>query len=321
MLRDSLIKVLAEYATARQQPFSRHPLAQFIRSTLEDDVRNALGQAAIGLKIQGSAGAGNWATVPWASVFDLTVTNSATRGYYVVYLFHESEPVVHLSLNQGTTAVREEHGRAAREVLRDRARTIRHRIPEFAATLPIQEIELGSKQTLPGDYEAGHAIGVTYAAATMPSEDALRDDLQRIVAAYRALTFRGGLDPSLEAEDVSDEGVDLSKASVVEIRQYRFHRRIERNPAAAKLAKRIHGTSCQCCGFDFQATYGNLGAGYIEAHHLKPLSSLEEGAAVNYDLSSDFAVLCANCHRMIHRQADPSNVDKLRESCEKTRKA
>jgi 5-methylcytosine-specific restriction protein A len=39
----------------------------------------------------------------------------------VVYLFHISDPVVHLSLNQGTTNVREEIGARAREILQDRA--------------------------------------------------------------------------------------------------------------------------------------------------------------------------------------------------------
>jgi hypothetical protein len=53
---------------------------------------------------------------------------------------------------------------------------------------------------------------------------------------------------------------------------------------------------------------GAIGKGFIEAHHLKPISTLEEGVAVTYDVAADFAVLCANCHRMIHRSDDPSNL-------------
>jgi hypothetical protein len=71
--------------------------------------------------------------VPWISVFDPAITTSATRGYYVVYLFHAHEPIVHLSLNQGTTAVREEFGARAREILKDRADLMRKRVTEFAA--------------------------------------------------------------------------------------------------------------------------------------------------------------------------------------------
>ena len=50
----------------------------------------------------------------------------------------------------------------------------------------------------------------------------------------------------------------------------------------------------------------------IEAHHLKAIASLEEGVAVTYDVAADFAVLCANCHRMIHRSDDPSDLNKFR---------
>jgi 5-methylcytosine-specific restriction protein A len=58
----------------------------------------------------------------------------------------------------------------------------------------------------------------------------------------------------------------------------------------------------------FPERYGEIGDGFIEAHHLKPISTLEEGISVDYDVATDFAVLCSNCHRMIHRAADPSNL-------------
>jgi predicted HNH restriction endonuclease len=41
-------------------------------------------------------------------------------------------------------------------------------------------------------------------------------------------------------------------------------------------------------------------------------AALEEGVAVAYDVAADFAVLCANCHRMIHRTDDPSNLSLFR---------
>ena len=95
--------------------------------------------------VEGSPGRGDWAAVPWISVFDPAITTSAIRGYYVVYLFHTERPLVHLSLNQGTTAVREEFGREARAVLSDRAEFMRKRVADFAAGLPISSIDLGSR--------------------------------------------------------------------------------------------------------------------------------------------------------------------------------
>ncbi len=69
-----------------------------------------------------------------------------------------NEPVVHLSLNQGTTAVREEFGARAREILKDRADLMRKRVADFASALPVHFIDLGSTARLPGDYAAGHAL-------------------------------------------------------------------------------------------------------------------------------------------------------------------
>ena len=130
-----------------------------------------------------------------------------------------------------------------------------------------------------------------------------------IVAAYRALTFRGGLDPSAEADE---EDLPQVARSLIELRRYKMHRRIERNPKAAKEAKKYHGVRCQGCSLQFNERYGELGDGFIEAHHLRPIASLEEGTAVSYDVAKDFAVLCPNCHRMIHRTADPSDLEGFR---------
>jgi hypothetical protein len=77
---------------------------------------------------------------------------------------------------------------------------------------------------------------------------------------------------------------------------------------AAHHAKKFHGTRCQACELDFGERYGKIGQGFIEAHHLRPIATLEEGVPVKY-----FAVLCSNCHRMIHRFADPSDLVAFRE--------
>jgi 5-methylcytosine-specific restriction protein A len=198
-------------------------------------------------------------------------------------------------------------------VLRDRAALMRARVLEFANEFDTADIVLGSLQTLPRDYEAGHAFGREYNTASLPSQEELRSDLQQIVRAYLALTYRGGLDPTPEAGDATDAGVG-PPPSLTEQRRYRLHRKIERNRKASAAAKRAHGSSCQACGFNFAVAFGQLGVGYIEAHHLRPLRSLTEGVAVQYDPVADFAVLCANCHRMIHRMDDVSDLGALKDA-------
>lgn len=93
-----------------------------------------------------------------------------------------------------------------------------------------------------------------------------------------------------------------------------MRRKIERNRTAARQAKKFHGTRCQACDRDFAERYGEIGRDFIEAHHLRPIATLEEGVPVKYDVAADFAVLCSNCHRMIHRFANPSDVQSFRAS-------
>ncbi len=83
-----------------------------------------------------------------------------------------------------------------------------------------------------------------------------------------------------------------------------IHKQKERNPALVKAAKSYHGAICQVCGFDFGKFYGELGKGYIEAHHLMPYSQQKEPKKLSP--KKDMRVLCANCHRMIHREKNMS---------------
>lgn len=55
--------------------------------------------------------------------------------------------------------------------------------------------------------------------------------------------------------------------------------------------------ACKVCGFDFARMYGPRGDGFIEVHHTRPLSQLTRSTRMRL---RDMALLCSNCHRMIH---------------------
>jgi predicted HNH restriction endonuclease len=85
---------------------------------------------------------------------------------------------------------------------------------------------------------------------------------------------------------------------------YRYHKSRERNQTVIRIAKTQRVTAdpflkCEICGFSFRERYGRIGVGYIEAHHCVPLS---ESTAVVKTKPSDFAMVCSNCHRMLHRR-------------------
>jgi 5-methylcytosine-specific restriction protein A len=58
--------------------------------------------------------------------------------------------------------------------------------------------------------------------------------------------------------------------------------------------------------------YGPIGEGLIHAHHLTPLSSLADGETVELDPRTAFAVLFPNCHAIIHRMDDVSDIEGLK---------
>lgn len=85
----------------------------------------------------------------------------------------------------------------------------------------------------------------------------------------------------------------------------------ERSPAARSRCIEHYGTQCIVCGFNFEAVYGPIGAGYIHVHHEVPLSKIGEEYEV--DPIHDMKPVCPNCHAMIHRRRPAYSIAELRE--------
>jgi len=99
-------------------------------------------------------------------------------------------------------------------------------------------------------------------------------------------------------------------------RLVRIHESRERTPGLVKQLKDKYRASnngrlpCQVCGFDFLETYGDVGAGFAEAHHMVPLAEApKRGRSVSV---KDFTIVCANCHRMLHRSPEFPSIEILR---------
>jgi 5-methylcytosine-specific restriction protein A len=66
---------------------------------------------------------------------------------------------------------------------------------------------------------------------------------------------------------------------------------------------------CDVCEFDFAQKYGERGQGYIECHHVEPLHvGGEKARSIEQP-----ALLCSNCHRMIHTKPPWPTPAELRE--------
>lgn len=186
---------MEEYPLARLDPPAGHPLAAVIRKGAPDELRRALEPMDGPFLVKGSPGRGTkWAAVPWLAVFDPAITTSATRGYYLVYLFPAHRQAVHLSLAQGTVAALREHGPRALDHLRQSGARLRERLSDFAERLPVTDLRLGTAGELPEGYEVAHILGIGYGLDELGDERRLLRDLAMGIEAYRALKARGGLD-------------------------------------------------------------------------------------------------------------------------------
>jgi 5-methylcytosine-specific restriction enzyme A len=306
-LHAALSLFVDEYAGASKAKLAKNALADFIRKEVPAAILDAIGPTERYL-VEGSPGQGVWAGVPWAAVFDRLITESAQDGYYVVYLIKEDLSGIYLSLNQGITSAKAQYGASAKEALRVRASDFRARLGHATDGLVPGTLDLAvtGKSKLGTFYEQGSICSLYYPREALPLDDVLKADLHKFLDLYLLLvSTESRLFDQADAED------DEQNLGEQDLHNVRVHKRIERNKKLSARAKKVHGYVCKSCGFDFEKRYGTLGKGFIEAHHLTPLSELK-GHKVLLDPLRDFTVLCSNCHRMIHRSEFVSSVEEFR---------
>ncbi|WP_405250478.1 HNH endonuclease [Dokdonia sp. Asnod3-C12] len=141
--------------------------------------------------------------------------------------------------------------------------------------------------------------GHTYSIQLL-DKDVAKDDIQKIIwDAFRPF-FREDvyhkylleIDNNLIDDDLGDSGSEEGKWL------YAMHRIRERDKGLVQRKKAsVENPTCECCNFDFASTYPNLGGGFIECHHRIPINQGERITRLE-----DLALVCANCHRMLHRK-------------------
>ncbi len=115
-----------------------------------------------------------------------------------------------------------------------------------------------------------------------------------------------GQDMEVLDEQIVHEG-ELRTRTV----EYRTRSRELRSAAIEKYA--INGRiACAACDFEYGLAYPNIGEGYIQIHHLKPVSFMR-GETINLsDALNNVCPLCANCHQMVHTSTPPLAITKLK---------
>lgn len=91
-----------------------------------------------------------------------------------------------------------------------------------------------------------------------------------------------------------------------------IRRERKRNLILAKRADVLRRTGrlrCEACGFDSRRKYPWIEQDFAEVHHKQPMSGAD---GPRRTAMADLAILCANCHRMIHRTVPMMPVPQFR---------
>ncbi|MEP0913069.1 HNH endonuclease [Leptolyngbya sp. GB1-A1] len=138
-----------------------------------------------------------------------------------------------------------------------------------------------------------------------------RDELRKLAELITETALSSNLEATLSLPDDRQEEEEFPEGKLL----YRLHRTRERNRELIRKAKdkrkrEVGVLNCDVCGFDFFQCYGSIGSDYIECHHTKPVSELKDGEKTNI---SDIALVCANCHRMLHRKRPWLSIQQLKD--------
>lgn len=85
----------------------------------------------------------------------------------------------------------------------------------------------------------------------------------------------------------------------------------ERNRRARDRCIQHYGRSCTVCGISFEVRYGIAVAGYIQVHHIVPISTLRKTYRLNP--ITDLRPVCPNCHAVIHRREPPFSIEEVKQ--------
>ncbi|MFC1804303.1 MrcB family domain-containing protein [Candidatus Omnitrophota bacterium] len=331
-MKQALLKVLNEYKANTRGALAGNSLANYIRRDLPAVIK-ATAHIPKQYLIEGAPGQGNWAEIPWVGIFDKSITTSAQKGYYIVYLFDANMEGVYLTLGIGWTQFEDKYHplKKAREEIKSTAVHYRGIIKSALGDFPAYKINLHAKHTLGKGYELGTICGKYYSKDSIPDTDTLAHDLSNLIGVYREL--KGELSGSsitekqpatkilltreeFQQEEAGEEykaaGKDPKQvkqlASQAETKPPRKATSIyyPRNPYVSANAKNRAKGKCELC--DQPAPFlSRHGKPFLECHHIK------ERAEGGTDTINNAVALCPNCHRKMHHLGLVEDKNKLKQ--------
>jgi len=137
-----------------------------------------------------------------------------------------------------------------------------------------------------------------------------KKELSKLAETLKAVAENNELREELSYVPVEKDEEGLSEGKIM----MRLHKARERKPQLImKKKEQVYKLTgklvCEACKFDFALIYGKHGKGFIECHHKKPVADLKLKDKTRLE---DLALVCSNCHRILHRGRWLLNIDELK---------
>lgn len=147
--------------------------------------------------VDASIGLGLLSAIPWVAIFDKTITQSASEGFYIVILFSRSAKKIFLNLSLGSQQFEKLHGRDNKclETIRLTTDKFREMFNEYAPLGSLVNIDLieddykgeerlkSSSRWLAKSYELGTGFSKSYNISDL-KETNLKNDLEEFLLSY-----------------------------------------------------------------------------------------------------------------------------------------
>ncbi|MGL4875799.1 MAG: MrcB family domain-containing protein [Clostridium sp.] len=337
-MKNTFQNICANYPFDKSETFAKHPAGVLVRSTLKSKIINALNLDTNKFTVTGSIGQGRWAEVPWLSIFINDITTTATKGYYIVYLFKADMSGFYLSLNQGWTYFDEKYGTTLGKVkIKTTAELLKQELQPISKTFSTLPIDLSAKGPLGKGYELGHICGCYYDINNLPCEETLISNLNELLEKYKDLhhlinqrnsdefndflllnsdnKFLDDLDSdhkfTIAAQEIITDSLSLLPKPIVDepqeppaaVTQNTGSKHWTRNAVTAARALASEDFKCVFNQTHTSFISKTTGKPYMEPHHLIPLSN-QGNFYVSLDVEANIVSLCSHCHNCVHYGID-----------------
>ena len=220
-----------------------HPTYLLIKDKWQNEISNKVNNKKY--EVESSVGHGNLGVIPWLAVMDKSVTDSATKGFYVVYLFSRSTKKLYLTIALGSFQFEMIYGRnnTCLEKISDAKKRFQQLFDHLKPDSIVNNINLvedeetfedpikGSSRFLVSSFEKCVCFAKEYDVKNIDNYD-LDKDLKEFLTSYDEIIN----DPQAENLDIIVEStLKIQKASILDYQIPSFKPR-EREPKKRKVS-------------------------------------------------------------------------------------